>query len=319
MKYLDLNFEGRLVRVASLPKFLGPTLRGAFGLFFKRVVCQISHGQCGKCVLLNRCPYPLIFDGYTTDWHGNAPQPFVLKVEFDRDLEDSNINWTLRLLGKAVDYWPSVLYAFVEICDAGIGRERTPIHLEKITDTSGQILWANNKISVDDVSCGQIGGDWQSSSEPVTLRWIFDTPVCDLVPVNQNKIDGLSLVMFGRRRWNILSKLYDPQVDLGESKTRRFEAIEFQTLDYRLRHWNCSRYSTRKKSRVELWGILGQMTIRGPWFETGPWLNAISTIHLGKSTSFGCGSVRWEIVKHPSEDRPQSPHLNCNQTVFRDS
>lgn len=45
-----------------LPPFLGSALRGAWGHALKAVACSMPHGDCGRCLLVERCLYPRLFE-----------------------------------------------------------------------------------------------------------------------------------------------------------------------------------------------------------------------------------------------------------------
>lgn len=297
MQYLDLTFDGNLVGSStSLPRFLGPTLRGAFGYVYKNMVCQIPHGDCGKCPLRSRCPYPLVFDGIVGENTHPLPQPFLLSVDDRSRSDDSRIIWTVRLLGSACRYWPSVLHSFVEIAERGLGKDRIKVSLDRVVNQFDQSLWTADGVHVHDTNTSRIATRKEKVSVPVTLKWRFHSPVCGICDSNSNRITGISLLLHGRRRWNLLNQYYGDGPTNESERSRRFDESEFTVVEHRLRHWTCNRFSNRTKSRMELWGLRGSITIRGPWFETGEWLDAIPYIHLGKSTSFGCGRVSWEMV-----------------------
>jgi len=69
---------------ASLPSFLGSTLRGAFGHALKEAVCVMSHRRCEGCLVASRCIYPYIFetpvppDVSQLRGQKQAPHPFIL-------------------------------------------------------------------------------------------------------------------------------------------------------------------------------------------------------------------------------------------------
>ena len=90
MNVLDLNFSAELIgERRALPPFLGPTLRGAFGSLLKQTVCQVTHGQCDRCLLKYVCPYTVIFEGMPPEdrsvmrKYPRVPQPFVLRTPWD--------------------------------------------------------------------------------------------------------------------------------------------------------------------------------------------------------------------------------------------
>jgi hypothetical protein len=74
----------RAVEPASLPAFLGSTLRGAFGHALKDAVCVMPHGNCARCMVMDRCLYPYLFETappeHASQLKGQqqAPHPFIL-------------------------------------------------------------------------------------------------------------------------------------------------------------------------------------------------------------------------------------------------
>ena len=78
----ELRLEAR--QSASLPAFLGSTLRGAFGHALKDAVCLMSHRDCSHCLVADRCIYPYLFetpapaDLAQLRGQQKAPHPFIL-------------------------------------------------------------------------------------------------------------------------------------------------------------------------------------------------------------------------------------------------
>ena len=70
-------------RAVVLPRFLGSTLRGAFGHALKEAVCVVGHRDCGRCMLADRCIYPYLFETPAPPiellrGQKGAPHPFIL-------------------------------------------------------------------------------------------------------------------------------------------------------------------------------------------------------------------------------------------------
>lgn len=69
---------------ATLPAFLGSTLRGAFGHALKASVCVMPHRDCQRCLVATRCIYPYLFetpvppDVPQLRGQQQAPRPFIL-------------------------------------------------------------------------------------------------------------------------------------------------------------------------------------------------------------------------------------------------
>src|SRR5436853_931298 len=74
----------RALEDASLPEFIGSTLRGGFGHALKHAVCVMSHKSCERCLVQDRCLYPYIFETPTPtglrllEGQQQAPHPFIL-------------------------------------------------------------------------------------------------------------------------------------------------------------------------------------------------------------------------------------------------
>ncbi len=68
----------------TLPAFLGSTLRGTFGHALKAAVCVVRHGECHRCLVVERCLYPYLFEtrvnGDLSLMRGQAqaPHPYVM-------------------------------------------------------------------------------------------------------------------------------------------------------------------------------------------------------------------------------------------------
>jgi len=78
----ELRLEAR--QSASLPVFLGSTLRGAFGHALKEMACMMSHRDCNHCLVADRCIYPYLFETPMPNdlpqlrGQQRAPHPFIL-------------------------------------------------------------------------------------------------------------------------------------------------------------------------------------------------------------------------------------------------
>ncbi len=308
MDYVDLEFTAEINgERKALPPFLGPTLRGAFGFLLKRAVCQVAHGQCDRCLLKHVCPYTVIFEGIPQEdrsvmrKYPRVPQPFVLRTPWDdgRCPDESCLSWSIRLFGGAVRYWPYVVHVFRTATEAGIGRQRVRSKIVEVCDgLEGPAFWSGDDAEWREPRLRTLSFESPRLPERCTLRWRFRTPVQivrDGKPVG-TQLDGLDLLLAGRRRWSVMNTFYGTGSDLSDDPPVRLDRSDFITQSKQLRHWNISRYSGRQERRVELHGVVGEVVIEGPWGLAGDWLQAIPILHLGKSVSFGLGAVEWEVV-----------------------
>lgn len=76
------------VEACTLPAFLGSTIRGAFGHALKEAVCIMPHRNCERCLVVDRCVYPFLFETApppnSQQLHGqnNAPHPYIITPPF---------------------------------------------------------------------------------------------------------------------------------------------------------------------------------------------------------------------------------------------
>lgn len=305
MRYIELEFEARLSgERSSLPPFLGPTLRGALGYLLKQTVCQIRRGDCPSCVLQGVCAYPAIFEGIAPQGreimrrYDNIPQPFVLLPHgpFVTAAGSPTLTWGMRLFGEACRYWPYLVHVYQTAGERGLGSRRMQYQLERVADRVGKAtLWSREDAQVAQPVTGTIAPENAAVPEHCTLRWSFQTPV--RIPTVSRDPGGIDLLLAGRRRFQIMDYFYG---NSGGQPPRqadgRIEADEFTTVSCTLEPWRFQRYSGRQHRRMTLEGLIGEIIIEGPWGRSGPWVQAVPLIHLGKATSFGFGRVTSEVL-----------------------
>jgi len=151
LKFAVFKFCCRAVDTLNLPVYKGSTLRGGFGITFRRVVCVTKLPACQPCILRDRCSYSYIFETpypATADDAQGAdhplrragrmtfePHPFVIEPPLE-DKETyrpgDELNFDLILIGKAIDYLPYFILTFEEMGRSGIGRGRGKYRLEKV-------------------------------------------------------------------------------------------------------------------------------------------------------------------------------------------
>ena len=143
LTFADLVFDVEFLANGHLPRFRGVTLRGAFGHTLKRLVCHVNHRDCSKCLLRRRCAYPVVFEGVPPEnrqilrKYPNVPQPFVIWVDRGNPTvvaAGDRYRFGLRLFGSAIEFYPYVAFAVMEMGGRGIGRDRIPFRVEYIFD-----------------------------------------------------------------------------------------------------------------------------------------------------------------------------------------
>lgn len=272
--------------------FLGPTIRGALGHHLIRQVCR-RDGRCRTCDLAASCGYPVVFEGRPPDdrdvmtRYQHVPQPFVLRVpppDASRVRgRNRRLRFAIRVLGDAARWIPDIADTIELIGGIGLGTDRVRFDVDSMRP---RVLLRRG-----DHTAAALG----SAPRDGRVRWWFETPLhlSDRVDRGASPLDGLALVLAGRRRWHLLTSLFGT----AESQSPdRVESHSFEVVEQRLETFAIRRFSGRQKRSVPLRGVTGSMTIDGAWSLAGEWMRAASLIHLGKYGSFGFGAVRWEQV-----------------------
>jgi len=319
----------RLTQPARLPKFLGSTLRGAFGHVFRRCVCSARRKTCDCCLLAASCPYLYVFETPVSEearmmrLYTHAPHPFVIEPPETYSPEmaaGTRLTFSLVLIGRGCDYLPYFALTFQELGKTGIGPWRAAFELETVTDASpggGSVLFEDTwgKLTPPRRFAPALPEDEESYSgaiavsfrSPTRLKFngklVSEIPFHVLVRSLLRRLSALSafhgagplnldfagLVERARRMAGPLNLDFAGLVE----RARRIEAVASS-----LKWVEHERFSGRQKKRMALGGITGEVSYVGDMGEFLPFLRLGRWVHVGKATSFGFG--RYEFEKRPT-------------------
>jgi hypothetical protein len=117
------------------------TLRGAFGIAFRRLVCIPQCREARLCPLGQTCPCRIIFEpapppgAERLSKNQDIPRPFIFRPPVSTATTyppGQSFDFTLNLMGKAVDFLPYFILAFREVAREGIGLNRAQCTLETV-------------------------------------------------------------------------------------------------------------------------------------------------------------------------------------------
>lgn len=117
------------------------TLRGAFGIAFRRLVCIPQCREARRCPLGQTCPCRIIFEpapppgAERLSKNQDIPRPFIFRPPVSTATTyppGQSFDFTLNLMGKAVDFLPYFILAFREVAREGIGLNRAQCTLETV-------------------------------------------------------------------------------------------------------------------------------------------------------------------------------------------
>ncbi len=302
---------------ASLPPFLGSTLRGAFGHALKNAVCVMSHRDCERCLVADRCFYPYLFETPVPpdlpELRGQqqAPHPFILAPPIPKSLTQrqkvaagEEITFGLTLMGRAVEMLPYVIYAVSEMARGGLGVDRARFELSEVaeieSDGSATTIYSgqSQRITVCNTAGQNLGQlvrtrlDQLPPQDRLRLRFITPTRI----RVAGDLQVGLSFELLVRnllRRVSMLAAVHGEQALELDYRAIVGRAAEVRTSATALRWWDWERYSNRQQTKMKLGGFVGEIEYAGEMVnEFLPLIAAGEILHVGNGTSFGLGRYR---------------------------
>lgn len=284
LKYLPMEITLISQEKASLPTFLGSTLRGVIGqaLYQDRDAYQyLYHNQAlsgNMRDILN--PYVILppQNGKGVYQKGEA---LIFQILF---------------LGEAVRYTQRFVQAIQRIDKFGLGVARYPFKLEKIMHLFDQrIIWKNSTYH-------------ETAVRSIVLPYRFlpavqQLQVTILTPLRirrdweiLDKLDFSTLIRNIARRLEMLTDRYGGWIDREEVKRIQALSSGITTTKEDLEFVDLQRYSNRLGKKMELDGLMGEIWFEGELTPFVPWLYAAQTLHLGRNTTFGMGRVQIEFV-----------------------
>jgi hypothetical protein len=289
-----------------LPKYKGSTLRGGFGYALKEVSCTRKRQDCGTCMLRERCVYLYLFetppppDAEIMRLYPTAPHPFIIEPPENGDRvipQREDFEFGLTVIGRALDYIPYFIYAFIRLGETGLGKGKNKFSLENVSAMSpdGFIPIYNKEnqslkkpdpfpdLPTVDARC-------ESMRSARRLGIEFKTPT--RIKSGGHLNDGPEfhhLIRSLLRRLSALSYFHCGRKLDADFKglIERASQIECVSSDVHWRDWD--RYSTRQKQKMTLGGFVGETVFSGDFREFLPLLVWGETLHVGKAASFGLG------------------------------
>ena len=293
-----------------LPVYLGSTVRGILAASFRQLVCVTQAPVCDGCLLLNRCPYPYIFEtpppphmpeALRKRFH-QAPRPYVFQVPRIYRGEPV-LSLGLVLVGRAIDYLPYVIYVLEQTGQTkGLGRSRVRYTLAQVID---------NAAPETPVIYTAAHGIVQETVQPITWSGVMTPTDRDIDSITLEFLTPLRLKKYGgyqdkadRITFTTLVELLLGRLEAlgvfhcgaawGEHTGLREAARDIQVSAKHMQFQQLQRYSNRHKQKLPLDGLVGTMSFQGPLAPFLPLLRMGALVHIGAGTAFGLGQYRIE-------------------------
>jgi hypothetical protein len=306
MKVGQFTLRIRTLDDMRLPAYKGSTFRGGFGQALREVVCALRRQECESCLLRERCVFVYLFetpppkDAEMMRLYPSAPHPFVIEPpDNDRTLivQGESVDFGLVLIGRALEYLPYFIYAFIRLGERGLGRGRGKYVLEEVFASNG-----NETVPVYQKEA-QILRDCPPypASELIQKRvkslGSGDSVTIDFMTPSRIKFDGdlvkqpdfHHLIRSLLRRMSSLSYFHCGHRLEIDFRGLIEQAKEVERVQTELRWHDWDRYSTRQKQRMTLGGVVGSAIYQGDISRFLTLLAWGEVVHVGKAASFGLG------------------------------
>lgn len=274
----------------AAPAFDGSMLRGAFGHALRRLVCVMRRRSCEGCPLSGGCLYIRLFETRPAADEGahisRPPHPYVIAANLRsrRGEPTKQLDFAIRLFGRALGDAPFVARAIEEAAARGLGRERTRFRLARIL--------ANG---AEQSGYPTLAPEAPPPPAPRRARLRFVTPLRIEEkgrPLDAAALDGPALGRALIRRARLMSAFHGEGGPAPDRARLAAEAERLRLEDAALAWRRLQRHSSRQKARQAIGGIVGEATLD---FSEAPALQELAgwlpVMHLGKGTSMGLGRV----------------------------
>lgn len=251
--------------------FLGSTLRGAFGVALKKVVCINPSFECEGCFAANNCLFYEFFE------KKNRAHTYRFSVA----LGSENYDFSLYLFGSAAAKLPYVLSALHKMFyEVGVGVNREKINIEKIT-CNETIVYENSKFQIENIQTNCIDLDGYRPGLKLTL-------VTPLRMKSENKLERHSVTLV-----QILQSIQNRYYELlGKDIAKLAFEPQFNLIKSDMHFLDLSRYSNKQKTKMKIGGLVGDLIIDGLDMQSFELLKIGEIIGAGKQTVFGLGEIK---------------------------
>jgi len=284
----------RAIDSIELPAYSGSTLRGALGYALRKVACVPQCKEIEKCILGNRCPYYYAFESQrrgTPEGLKNYPHPFILEPMTAQTIQPgSEFSFGLILIGQAVKILPYFIYAFIQMGELGIGKNRGKFSLIGVKSRpSGKLIFDSKQETIQGEGEKLLPKKLELGSR---IQVAFQTPTRLKVKGTYQAVPKFeSIIRAGLRRMSLLAKGYcGSKLELSfpelVESSRKVKIARDRT------NWEIiNRYSSRQRSKIPMYGFTGAVEYVGDFTPFGELVDAMQWLHIGGATAFGFGKI----------------------------
>lgn len=313
LRFVRLRFEAEVIREGRLPRFFGPTLRGALGMTFRKMACVTHLDDCAPCLLRFQCPYTRFFEPCAPADHPFAkrlsqmPRPFALQVPPPADEPflfrcGDPLTFHITLWHQVDTLLPYIIVAVSRTLEQRLGQglqaklqkvfAETPESEMKVFDSDEGLVSTN----LPSVPIEQIMALPSNPVKSLTIRFITPTRI-DLEGKLQNPITFSALVKSANERGRALFWAYKQAEPPWDGKLLLQAARNVNAVNGEQRWLDLQRFSRRQQERLKIGGVVGWTEFTGDDLSPFvPLLRLMEWVHVGKLSTMGLGQIALEIV-----------------------
>ena len=307
---------------ATLPPYLGSTIRGALGHLLRAALCEGA--GCGdECQQPEACRYYSLFEQ-----NREGAKPLLLLAPPPPGLEEialggpvnlpyrsgaprrteriptlrceagwkfgpgATVQFGLRLMGVA----SNALVAIVEgVARWGLALGGAQFRLASARDTSGQMLY-DRRLPAVPVQTPSVRCLRTENESPRRIRIVFLSPVVfklERAPTfSPEEFAGRFFEhSIGRavQMYHTCSGIRPPWVEAP--------LVRAEMVGHRLYHYELPRHSFRQEKWLDFDGVVGYIDLAGDLGAGMPWARAAEVLNFGQKATFGLGKVRVLVLE----------------------
>jgi len=317
---LKLRFEAEVTSTGTLPKFFGPTIRGALGITLRKMACITHIDDCKSCILHLQCPYARFFEPSTPTDHpfshrlAQMPRPFALSVQAPQDEPITMQCGDMLTFGITIWHNPETILPYIVVAtqkmfERGVG---TGVKAKLMRVIAEHPHGDKTIFSSDDgllttklptVSVEEVMSTRKTQIKRLTVRFITPTRI-DIGGKLQNPITFEALIKAANERGRAIFWAYERSEPPWDGKRLITLATNVRTVRGKQEWIDLKRYSRRQNTQLKIGGIVGWQTFSGKELSDFiPILRLMEWIHIGKLTTMGLGKICIELDLPPISSR----------------
>ena len=280
LDYLPLLIRLKCIDPVKLPRYLGSTLRGV----------------TGWALLAYPDAYQYLFENRKQGGGMDIVNPYIIDPPEYCELyhEGDELRYQIILVGEGARYARQLIYALAASKQLQLGAGRKRFELVEVRHSYSLLpVWQNGRMNANALHTVKLSDSIQEGCGHCSVNLITPLRIRRKGETLRD-VDFQTLIRNITGRLTALTERYGGAVNADEVERVCTLSAQIKRTSAGLYVSEVERYSSKRKIKMDLSGLLGAMTFEGDLSMYTPWLKAARILHVGRNTTFGCG--RMDIV-----------------------